>query len=309
MPNVERIGKEAFSKCTSLDTITIPSSVTNVESDIFYDWGKTQNQTINIEKYEGAAPIGLARANLEESFNNTSNVTLNYIVIEYFVKYNSNKPTIASNSISGNMSNSKHIYYLDSTLSSNLYSLSGWRFTNWNTKANGSGTIYTNNATIKTLLDQDDAVIQDGNTVNLYAQWTQNTYTVTLNANGGVIGSASTVVTFDNAMPSGLNAPTRTGYEFQGYYSSTNGSGIKYYHKDMSSARPWNLTNSTTLYAHWTPKEYRIMLDAQNGNGGSSVVTAIYNKPMPTATAPTRYGYDFGGYWTGKNGTVLNIIL
>ncbi len=303
LPNVERIGKEAFSKCTSLDTITIPSSVTNVESDIFYDWGKTQNQTINIEKYEGAAPIGLARANLEESFNNTANVTLNYIVIEYFVKYNSNKPTIASNSISGNMSNSKHIYYLDSTLSSNLYSLSGWRFTNWNTKANGSGTIYTNNATIKTLLDQDDAVIQDGNTVNLYAQWTQNTYTVTLNANGGVIGSASTVVTFDNAMPSGLNAPTRTGYEFQGYYSSTNGSGIKYYHKDMSSARPWNLTNSTTLYAHWTPKEYRIMLDAQNGNGGSSVVTAIYNKPMPTATAPTRYGYDFGGYWTGKNGT------
>ena len=143
----------------------------------------------------------------------------------------------------------------------------------------------------------------------MYAQWTQNTYTVTLNANGGVIGSASTVVTFDNAMPSGLNAPTRTGYEFQGYYSSTNGSGIKYYHKDMSSARPWNLTNSTTLYAHWTPKEYRIMLDAQNGNGGSSVVTAIYNKPMPTATAPTRYGYDFGGYWTGKNGTVLNIIL
>ncbi len=303
LPNVERIGKEAFSKCTSLDTITIPSSVTNVESDIFYDWGKTQKQTINIEKYEGAAPIGLARANLEESFNNTANVTLNYIVIEYFVKYNSNKPTIASNSISGNMSNSKHIYYLDSTLSSNLYSLSGWRFTNWNTKANGSGTIYTNNATIKTLLDQDDAIVQDGNTVNLYAQWTQNTYTVTLNANGGVIGSASTVVTFDNAMPSGLNAPTRTGYEFQGYYSGINGSGIKYYHKDMSSARPWDLTNSTTLYAHWTPKGYRVMLDAQNGSGGSSVVTAIYNKPMPAATAPTRYGYDFGGYWTGTNGT------
>ncbi len=303
LPNVERIGKEAFSKCTSLDTITIPSSVTNVESDIFYDWGKTQNQTINIEKYEGAAPIGLARANLEEGFNNTANVTLNYIVIEYFVKYNSNKPTIASNSISGNMSNSKHIYYLDSTLSSNLYSLSGWHFENWNTKSNGTGTTYNNNATIKTLLDQDDVIIQDGNTVNLYAQWTQNTYTVTLNADGGIIGSASIVATFDNAMPSGVSASTRTGYEFQGYYTGKNGTGTKYFNKDMTSARTWNIAYSTTLYAHWTPKEYRVGFNKQNGTGGTDSVTVKYNESMPYATAPTRTGYDFGGYWTGSNGT------
>ncbi|MEM5948388.1 InlB B-repeat-containing protein [Spirochaetia bacterium 38H-sp] len=49
---------------------------------------------------------------------------------------------------------------------------------------------------------------------------------------------------------------------------------------------------------------YTITFDKQGGTGGTTTVTAEYNQPMPAATAPTKIGYTFAGYFDSPSGGV-----
>ena len=173
----------------------------------------------------------------------------------------------------------------------------GYTFHGYFTEANGEGTKYYN-------ADMSSAHIWDkaNNTTTLYAHWTANSYTVTLDANGGTGGTTSVSATYDSAMPS-AEAPTRAGYTFGGYYSEASGGGTQYYDADMSSTHNWDInTNPSTLYAKWTVKQYTVNLDKQGGTGGTSSVTVNYDSAMPSATASTKTGYTFAGYYTEENG-------
>lgn len=76
------------------------------------------------------------------------------------------------------------------------------------------------------------------------------TYTITLSKQGGSGGTSSVSVKRGDSMPY-ATAPTKSGYTFGGYYSSTNGSGTKYYDSNMRSVRTWDKSSNTTLYAYW----------------------------------------------------------
>lgn len=67
----------------------------------------------------------------------------------------------------------------------------------------------------------------------------------------GTGGSANVTATLGSAMPS-ITLPTREGYSFGGYFTEVNGGGTKYYNADGSSAKNWDKTDATTLYAYWT---------------------------------------------------------
>ncbi len=139
----------------------------------------------------------------------------------------------------------------------------------------------------------------------LYAYWTANTYTVTLDKQGGSGGHASVTATYDKILPQPITAPTRTGYTFGGYYTAANGGGTQYYSSKGRtwSDRLWKTTSASTLYAKWTAKTCTVTLDPQEGSGGTASVTATYDAAMPSATMPTRRGYTFGGYYSGTGGT------
>ena len=59
------------------------------------------------------------------------------------------------------------------------FARTGWHFTGWNTKADGTGDAYAAGATYTF------TAAHNLETVELYAQWERNTYTVTFNCNGG----------------------------------------------------------------------------------------------------------------------------
>ena len=173
----------------------------------------------------------------------------------------------------------------------------GYTFAGYYTEENGGGTKYYN-ADMSSAHNWDI----DTNPSTLYAKWTPKTYTVNLDMQDGSGGTAQVTATFDSAMPS-ATAPTKTGYTFAGYYTSTNGGGTQYYNADMSSANTWNIdTNPSTLYAKWTAKTYTVNLDMQDGSGGTVQVTATFDSAMPSAIAPSRTGYTFGGYYSAPNG-------
>ncbi|EFA22930.1 repeat protein [Bifidobacterium gallicum DSM 20093 = LMG 11596] len=167
------------------------------------------------------------------------------------------------------------------TLPTSGFARTGYTFTSWNTKADGTGTTYQAGARY-TLPAQN---------VTLYAQWKINTYTVTFNANGGS-AVASQTVTHGNKASAPAN-PTRTGYTFQGWYTAASG-GTKF---DFNTA----ITANRTLYAQWKINTYTVTF---NSNGGSAVAsqTVTHGNKASAPANPTRTGYTFQGWYTAASG-------
>ena len=192
----------------------------------------------------------------------------------------------------------------------------GYTFGGYYASTGGSGTQYYN-ASMASAHAWDVAAP----TATIYAKWTAKTYDVTLNANEGTGDDQIVVATYDAAMPTTIKtagtaivAPTRTGYNFAGYYDDP-AAGTQYYTSALVSARTWDKTTATTLYAHWTPKQSALTIDKQMsaegfGTAGTATASAsaTYGAAMPslTGTLPTAaQGYAFMGFFdaTGGKGT------
>lgn len=133
-------------------------------------------------------------------------------------------------------------------------------------------------------------------TLTLSKKSCTTTKTVRLNANGGKVSPASTVVTCGKTYGT-LPTPTRTGYDFDGWYTRQS-SGIKVDKNTSVGTNP-----PTTLYAHWKGKTYTVSLDANGGKVGMTSRMATYGSKYPALPAPTRTGgYTFDGWYTQKTG-------
>lgn len=108
--------------------------------------------------------------------------------------------------------------------------------------------------------------IAKGSTGNrtYYAKWTANSYSISFDLQGGQgTSNTSATATYDAVMPSKngnnvtLVAPTKVNYNFDGYYDGQNGTGTQYYTAAMASARNFDKTANTTLYAKWQLKPIR----------------------------------------------------
>ena len=144
-----------------------------------------------------------------------------------------------------------------------------------------------------------DNIVTTTENQTIYAQWTPKEYTITLDGNGGNVTSSSIVVKY-NETYGNLPEPTRTGYDFNGWYTGkTNGTQIT----DNSIV---NVAENQTIYAQWIPKEYTMTLDGNGGSVTPSSIVVKYDNPYEKLPTPTRTGYDFNGWYTGKtNGTQI----
>ena len=173
--------------------------------------------------------------------------------------------------------------------------LSGWTFAGyWDTlaldeKGNPKGKQYYD-ASMKSVRAWDKA-----STATLWAKWTNK---VTLGKNGGTGGDNYVTCTKGQPMPK-RTMPTKTGYVFDGYWTTTGAGGVKYYNADGTSAHTWDKSGSVTLWAKWVkPVACKVTFGKNGGTGGDNYVTATTGKAMPTPrTAPKLSGWTFGGYW------------
>ena len=150
--------------------------------------------------------------------------------------------------------------------------------------------------------------------ITLYAKWIPNTYTVTLDPQGGTGGSTSVTASYGQPLPSDLTAPTKEGYEFKGYYSSANNDyyestgqsyeGTQYYNKDMVGVASWLNTNNGTIYAHWAPKKFVVSFDGTNGaivpkqmqyDSNKDISEVIYN-----SDGVLKISFKYGGQCPNK---------
>lgn len=171
---------------------------------------------------------------------------------------------------------------------------------------------------------KDSKWIKESN-VTVYAHWKANNYTLTLDANGGYLdggaledGKANTVATLSPTYDKttfndvGNLNPQRTGYTFEGWYTTKN-NGTQIYDKTGKCRNDgtywkdnkWHYAGNAILYAHWTPNTYTVSYDANSGTGTMKSDTATYDSPYTTRNNEgfKKTGYTFNGWNTKTDGT------
>jgi uncharacterized repeat protein (TIGR02543 family) len=113
----------------------------------------------------------------------------------------------------------------------------GYTFTKWNTKQDGSGTAYSAGASYTA-----------NAAATLYAQWTANKYTISFNANGGVSAPSSVTKTYGQSVTLPTAKPTRIGHTFLGWGESSSSTTAKWAAGATFSDA---ITANKTLYAVW----------------------------------------------------------
>jgi len=195
---------------------------------------------------------------------------------------------------------------------------------NWDTKvaaagANGDPGLNTDFGTVTTTTDLTPgthyyirAFAYNGKAFgySTYGEFT-TPYEITLNKNGGDANGYAYVLPNGTTLTN-ISAPTKTGYEVEGYYTTSDfGAKVATDAGALSASitvsatewtdgsNRWTRGAGETFYAKWTPAEYTVTFDKNGGSGGSDNVTATYNAAMPAATMPTTppTGKTFDGYW------------
>ena len=193
--------------------------------------------------------------NLSAINNDTVSLYAEWNANTYTIIFDSNAP--AGHPATGSMSALAMVYDIDSDLPANSYSVEGYTFVNWNTKADGSGDPINNEATVINLATSGS--------ITLYAQYSLITYVITFDVNGGNENNTVVVVNYGEAIGS-LPVVTKDGSIFTGWYTDAdNGDQVDEYYIP---------TDDKILYAHYEPLLCRKATTLHSivcGTGGSCI--------------------------------------
>ena len=214
------------------------------------------------------------------------------------VTYNSNGAT--GGSVPSGTIHAKNDYVTVQGNTGNLVR-TGYTFSGWNTKADGTGTNYAEGASFKIT----------GN-VTLYAKWIPITYTVRFNKNNsGATGTmADQTMTYDAAQALSSNTFNRSGYDFMGWSTTANGS-VVYTNGQSVSNLASEKDAVVNLYAIWQLNTYSITYNLNEGSVATPNPTSYtVLSDAITLVNPTREGYTFTGWTgTGLNGPTMTVTI
>ena len=269
---------------------------------------KTNNMTFSQAKYE----IDINN-NVCDISKNDCDITLrvNWELITYNVKFSSN---VSSCSLGSNYSDMSIKY--NSVINKDNPTCTGYTFNGWaasgdidtavakyGTTSNPNTTWVDNN---KGTYFKNLTAVNDG-AVTLKASFSPHTYDIVLDSQSATVKGTQKVYSkynngifldseYKNQMGVSSNpitVPTKTGYNFGGYYTQKNGSGTLMIktngYRTSSFVSTDYSTSGTTLYAYWIPNKVYIKIHMNGGNLSSRHGSA--------------YGQD-GNYAT-KNGDLI----
>ncbi len=145
---------------------------------------------------------------------------------------------------------------------------------------------------------QSDTEVSNTSTHSLFARWiSDGKRNIIYNANGGTVDTESAVLTGGEKYGS-LPVPTRTGYDFSGWFDAQeDGNRIT-----ADSIVLYDIE----LYAHWTPKAFRVYFHRNDGSNSSDYKNVYYGGTFEDAISNLgnyeREGHMFLGWFTDQEG-------
>lgn len=288
-------GNHTYAPITATSTttgVTSPSSDTGIVARYyitkptrtgytFSSWSASPT-SVTITSYTfGAGAMYSSKGNPQCSFTATAQWTAN----TYTVSYNGNGNT------GGSTDSSSHTYDTAKTLTTNGFTRTGYSFSGWNTKSDGSGTAYTDGQSVSNLTSTN------GGTVTLYAQWTINSYTLTVNK-GNNISSVSGGGTKNYNASCSISATPNTGYKFinwTGYSTSTD------------NPYTFNMPASNATYtANAQGVSYTVVYHSNGGTGTMTNSSHTYGTASTLSkNAFAKTGYSFQGWSTSESSSSI----
>ena len=211
--------------------------------------------------------------------NSNISVYAQWKINTYTIKFAGNGST------SGSTAQMSMTYDVAKALTANGFAKTGYSFNGWNTKADGSGTSYTNGQSVKNLTSTN------GGTVTLYAKWQINQYTLTVKPNNGTWNNTTSNSTFTQNYNSTKTIANPTAPS--GYKVTFNGNG---------GSTPSAIT-STKSFTSWSKSGSGTLSGTTFTFGaGNTTLTANYNNDSITLPTPTKTGYTFSGWYDKASG-------
>ena len=258
--------------------------------------------------------VAKSEGNVEVSNNQfmmpAENVTVSatFTANTYSVQFNGNGAT------DGSMANQDFKYDAAQKLTANAFTKTGYTFAGWATSKDGT-VRYRDGAQVSNLTPVNNG------TATLYAKWTPNQYTVTLDKQtsaegyGGNEGTvANQTVTFDAtpATVSGSMPIAKNGWAFMGFYSAKDGGGRQFINPsgewvanagDTIRDSKWVYDGNVTLYAYYKKAEITdLIFDAAVVAPSASVGVTPKVDPTPAGTNSICWKllYNNGNLYTPK---------
>ena len=236
---------------------------------------------------------------------------IRFVPTQYTISY-------AANGGTGTMSSNTVIKGNNQTLNANAFTKDGYTFANWTADVNvtigdetvTAGSTIANSATIQNVTSD----------IALTAQWSANSYTVTLdNQSATSAGTTSVSVTSDanTELTSNITCPTKTGYTFGGYFTETAGGGSQLVDSEgawiasvegyTDASTNWIHSDNVTLYAKWTVTVTHTLSSATATRGATGADAATYNTEY-SAVFKAKDGYVLPSAITVKIGGVVKTV-
>ncbi|MDY4144901.1 MAG: InlB B-repeat-containing protein, partial [Bacilli bacterium] len=276
------VGAEAGASATSnvssyfvgnIGSIIIQNTSTLIAGTTYNTWtAPAQNVTVYARWKANRVAVTLNKNDSSES-NGSTAATISPVSSVY-IKYDS-----------------KNIYATadetNTTTIKPVASRNGYSFNGWYTAKTGGTKLINADGTLASNWTIASATI-------LYAQWTANSYTITLNGNGGsvtkiTLGTSANLTetttnsvltaTFDKTGKFTANV-SRTGYTFRGWYNAdgnavtgvTNGTitGSNGAYSSSTTVSNLAFSGNVNLYANWEADYVQVTLNVNKGTGSTT---------------------------------------
>jgi uncharacterized repeat protein (TIGR02543 family) len=169
------------------------------------------------------------------------------------------------------------------------HTFAGWRLTGAHATTSNIGAAAT------------DATPSGYGNVTLTAQWATDLNTVTYDDNGASSAHSGGDETYVTGSSFDLpTAPVRSGYTFTGWQLTGVNATTASISSSAPSATPVGF-GDITLTAQWSANSYTVTYDTQGGTTVSSG-TYTWGNSVTLASAPTRSGYTFTGWFVASSG-------
>ena len=282
---------------------------------------------------EGSQPAGWTKYVYKATEKISALTDVNDDTVILYAQWETSGYTVAfnANGGKGSMDNMTLTYGVTSQVSPNKFTYTGktffgwtayraaqnqWRYTNGTSSAwykEGSQPDGWTKYVYKPTAKLTNLTKVGGDTVTLYAQWEDNTYTVTYDANGGKGTMEDMILTYGVTVQVSPNKFTYGGKSFNGWtaYRSTqdqwrytNGTSSGWYAEGSqpdgwtkyvykSTAKLTSLTgindDTVTLYAQWSSGTYTVKYDANGGKG--TMEDSILTYGVTSQVRPNKFTY------------------